>query len=130
MPRPTRPSWSEEQVQVLLGNLLRAGVLLAAAVVAVGGILYLIRDGRAAVDLSVFRGERPDLRSLLGIVGDALGLRRRGIVQLGILLLIATPVMRVVLSSYVFWRQRDWTYVFVTLLVLAGLVWSLAGGIR
>ena len=49
----------------------------------------------------------------------------RGIIQLGLLLLIATPVARVVFSVIGFVRQRDFVYVVLTLIVLAVLLYSL-----
>ena len=48
--------------------------------------------------------------------------------QLGILVLIATPVFRVLLSAFAFWMQRDWIYVAITLVVLAVLAFSLLSG--
>ena len=66
---------SEDEMDALLGNLLRAGVVLAAAVAAAGGIAYLLRHGLGPVDYSVFRGEPADLRSLRGIMADMLALR-------------------------------------------------------
>lgn len=59
---------------------------------------------------------------------DALELRSRGIIQLGLLLLLATPVARVAFSIYAFAHQRDLTYVFITSIVLAILLYSLASG--
>jgi uncharacterized membrane protein len=73
-------------------------------------------------------GEPTDLRSVSGIVTDALSLQARGIIQLGLLLLVATPVARVAFSAFAFAQQRDRTYVMVTLGVLAVLVYSLVGG--
>jgi uncharacterized membrane protein len=108
-----------------LGNLLRAGVLLAAVVVFGGGVLYLARHGTEPADYRVFRGEPADLRSPVGIVTDALAPRGRGLIQLGLLLLIATPVARVAFSVFAFARQRDTTYVGATLIVLALLLYSL-----
>ena len=58
----------------------------------------------------------------------ALALHARAIIQLGLLLLIATPVARVVFSVYAFARQRDWVYVVVTLIVLGVLLYSLLSG--
>jgi uncharacterized membrane protein len=53
-------------------------------------------------------------------------LHSRGLIQLGLLLLIATPVARVAFSVLAFAEQRDWLYVSITLVVLAVLVYSLA----
>ena len=126
--QPTTSKWNDQQLQLILGNVLRAGVLTAALVVAFGGILYLVHHGAALPDYGAFRGEPPDLCSVGGIIGDAILGSGRGIIQLGLLLLIATPVMRVVLSLVGFARQRDRIYVFVSLTVLLLLLFSLFGG--
>jgi uncharacterized membrane protein len=120
-----RPGWSDEQVERVIGSLLRVGVLLSAAVVLAGGIIYLVRHGSDAVGHHFFQGEPAELRSFPGIVEEALTLSGRGVIQLGLLVLIATPVARVVLAAFAFARQRDFTYVAVTLAVLAVLLYSL-----
>ncbi len=124
----SKRTWTDQQVEEILGNLLRAGVILAAVVVFLGGVFYLIRYGATLPDYRVFHGEPMDLRSVSGIVQDVLDLRRRGTIQLGLLLLIATPIARVVFSVFAFWRQRDRVYTFITLFVLIVLLYSLIGG--
>ncbi len=119
---------TDEQMNRIISVLLRSGVLISALVVLVGGIFYLIRYGAALPEYGVFRGEPADLRSLSGIVKDVLSFKRRGIIQFGLLLLIATPVARVAFSLLAFALQRDRTYVVVTLIVLTVLLYSLAGG--
>ncbi len=123
-----RREWTEEGLNQKLGVLLRAGVLISAMVVLAGGILYLIRTGSALPDYRVFHGEPADLRSVAGILKDTFSLRPSGLIQLGFLLLIATPVTRVAFSVLAFAQQRDRTYVIVTLIVFTLLVYSLAGG--
>ena len=120
--------WTDQKVEEGIGNLLRVGVTLAAAVVLFGGSIYLARHGRTAPQYHVFRGEPADLRTISGIVKAALAFQGRGLIQLGLLLLIATPVARVAFSVAAFAIQRDRLYVVVTLIVLAVLVYSLAGG--
>ncbi len=117
----------DPRMQETVGTLLRVGVLLAAAIVLIGGILYLARHGGAASDYHVFRGQPPYLRSLAGIVRSTLALDARGVVQLGLVLLVATPIARVALSAVLFAAERDRTYVLVTLLVLSLLLKSLLG---
>jgi uncharacterized membrane protein len=119
--------WTDQQVDEVIGTLLRAGVLAAALLTAVGGVVYLVRHGREPADHRAFHGEPSDLRSPVGIVQNVLTFRGRGLIQLGLLVLIATPVARVVFSVYAFFRQRDRTYVVVTLIVLAVLLYSLFG---
>ena len=112
------------QFDILLGTVLRTGVLISAAVVAWGGVVYLSDRVVSAPDYHVFRGEPADLRSVSGIILDAKALDGRGLIQLGVLVLIATPIARVVFSVIGFATQRDWLYVGVTLVVLMLLIYS------
>lgn len=118
---------SDERRSRAVGTLLRAGVTLAAAVVTAGAIPYLAAHGLDRPDYSVFRGEPTALRSAPGIVRDALAGDSRGILQLGILILIATPIARVVLLLVDFVRDRDGLYVLVAAVVLGVLAYSLFG---
>jgi uncharacterized membrane protein len=115
-------------LELRLGNVLRAGVMLAAAVVVLGGVVYLVRHGHEPPAYQKFQGEPADLRSLGGILRDSGQLRGRGIIQLGLLLLIATPIARVVFAGYGFARQRDWLYVAVAAIVLSLLSYALLSG--
>jgi uncharacterized membrane protein len=120
-------SWSDQRIEAIIGDLLRAGVVFSGAIVVIGGMVYLIHQGNTAPHYGVFHGEPSDLRSVRGIVRDALAGQGRGIIQLGLLFLIATPVARVVFSIFAFAVQRDRLYVVVTLTVLAILMFSLTG---
>ncbi len=110
-----------------VGRLLRLGVTIAAAVIALGAVPYLAANGLQRHDYSVFRGEPPALRSAAGILRDVLSGDSRGIIQLGLLLLLATPVGRVVLLLASFLRERDALYVAVAAAVLGVLAYSLLG---
>jgi uncharacterized membrane protein len=118
----------EARFEQWLGNLLRAGVLLAASVVLLGGVLYLARHGGEKADRKAFHGEPAEFRNPSGIVKNALDFRGRGVIQFGVLLLVATPVARVAFSVFGFLRERDFTYVALTLVVLAVLLFSLLFG--
>ena len=119
--------WNDTQVQHAVGSLLRFGVLGAAFVAAVGGALFLTRHGGESVHYAVFRGEPPELSSLAGILRGAWHLEPRALTQLGLLLLIATPVARVALSLVGFLMERDRKYQLITLVVLLILLGSLVG---
>jgi len=123
-----RPGWTDQQVEQAIGTLLRVGLMMATVVVVLGAVIYLFRHGAEQADYRVFRGEPADLRGIGGIVRDALQPRGRGLIQLGLLLLLATPVARVVFSIVAFALQRDRFYVTVTLVVLAVLLYSIVGG--
>ncbi len=119
--------WTEEQVEQWIGLLLLAGVMLAAVAAAIGGAVYLARYGGDHESYRVFHGVPRGLDTVHGVVAGALHLRSRWVIQLGLLLLIATPVARVALSLFAFAHQRDRLYVLVTAIVLALLLSGLIG---
>jgi len=121
------PVWTDRKVEDLVGNLLRAGVLVSALVVLVGAVVYLARHGGDPADYRVFHGEPNQLRIIPGVLREAFSFQGRGIIQLGLLLLIATPVARVALSIVGFAAERDRMYVSFALIVLAILFYSLFG---
>jgi uncharacterized membrane protein len=120
-------AWTDQQIDDIIGNLLRIGVLSSALVVLFGGIVYLARHGLALPEYRVFRGEPSDLCHLVGIAKDAWSFQGRGLIQFGLVLLIATPIVRVAFTCAAFALQRDKTYVIVTLIVLALLTYSFLG---
>jgi len=113
------------ELEIRLGKLLLTGVLLSACVVLIGGIIYIYRHGSEVPAYHEFRGEPVELRTLLGILSDSTKLHGRGIIQLGLLLLIATPIARVAFAAYGFARQRDWMYVGIAVCVLLLLLYGL-----
>lgn len=118
--------WSEPAVAGMIGRLLQIGVLAAAAVVAVGGAALLVRHGGDRADFHAFRGATSPLRDLGAIVRGVRHLDSRAIVQLGLVLLIATPVARVALTLVSFLVRRDRLYTILSFVVLALLAVSLA----
>jgi len=129
-PVASAPRWSDHQVEQVIGRLLQVGVLVAAAVVIVGAVGLLARYGGQPADFHVFHGTSSALRSVGAVVRGALALDSRAVVQLGLVLLIATPVARVALTLVAFLIQRDRLYVLVTAIVLVlllyGLIWGRA----
>ena len=116
------------ELEQRLGTLLRAGVVLSAVVTLLGGIMYLAAHGGASASYHVFVGEPAPLRTVGGVIAGVLRGDSAAIIQLGVLLLIATPVARVFISVIGFARERDWMYVCCSLIVLALLCYSLAHG--
>jgi uncharacterized membrane protein len=118
-------SWTDEQVDRAIGVLLRVGVTLAAIVVFAASV-WLHAGSSTNVDVfRAFHGEPDELRSPTAVVGGAIHGHAAAWVQLGLLLLIATPVVRVAYSVVAFALQRDRTYVVITLIVLAVLLYGL-----
>jgi uncharacterized membrane protein len=119
---------NDKQIDEWLGLLLRAGVILAASVVLAGGVVFLARNPTLPINYRVFHGEPHGFRTISGIIGEARAFRGRGLIQLGLLILIATPIARVAFSVFAFLFERDWKYTGFTLAVLALLLYSLLGG--
>jgi uncharacterized membrane protein len=119
--------FDDQRIEIIIGMLLRTGVILAAAVVSVGAILYLVQNGRNTTHYASFHSEPERLKSPSDIFHGAIALDPREIIQLGLLLLIATPVARVIFSAIAFAIERDYMYVVITLIVLGILLYSLFG---
>jgi uncharacterized membrane protein len=127
---PTSPGtkWTDQRVEEIVGILLQSGVMISGLVVLAGGILYVLRYGHLAVHYENFSAERESFRGF-GILGRAAWQGDgRAIIECGLLLLIATPVARVVFSVLGFALERDRLYIVVTVIVLAVLMYSLFGG--
>ena len=122
-----RERWSDQRMERFIGGMLRVGVLLSFALVSAGVALYLAGHAGDSPGFQVFRGEPRALRGVVGIAHEARALEGAGVIQLGLLVLVATPVARVAFSVFGFASQRDRTYVAITLLVLTILCVSLFG---
>jgi len=120
-------SWGDKRIEGIIGNLLRSGVFLSAVVVLCGAVVFLVRHGRSPAEYKIFHGEHSDLRSIGGILRAAKQLQGRAIIQLGLLLLVATPVARVAFSVFGFAAEQDRLYVIFAVVVLAVLIFSLFG---
>jgi uncharacterized membrane protein len=117
--------WTDQNVENVIGNVLRYGVLLSATIVLIGGAIFLVHHGHEPIPYHVFRGEPAEFRRILGIVRSAASLRGRGIIQLGLLLLIATPIARVAFSIVGFMAEKDRLYAVFAMVVCLVLLYSL-----
>jgi uncharacterized membrane protein len=116
---------NDRRLERIIGQLLRIGVLLAAAVVTAGGVSYLVQHHSSHVDYHTFAAGGQSVRTLPGIVRSATRLDSSGLIQFGLLLLIATPVARVAMALVGFALERDRLYTVVSLIVLLILTFSL-----
>jgi uncharacterized membrane protein len=122
-----KTEWTDQKTEALVGELLRAGVTSAAVLVVAGAAIFLLRHGFQPANYRVFAGEPSDLREWRGIIREALHGRGRGIMQLGLLVLLLTPVARVLFAAFAFVMERDWLYVAVSIFVFLVLLYSMAG---
>ncbi len=116
---------NDKQVEILIGQVLRAGVLLSCFVTVIGLGLFLLHHATATPNYHVFHSVSAPLRSVVGLIPNAFHGDPMAIIQLGVLLLIATPVARVAFLVGAFAMERDRMYVFVSGLVLVILLGSI-----
>lgn len=116
---------AEQRMKNIMGNVLRTGVITAAVIVFAGGVLYLIRYGHILPDYEIFKGQPEELRHPGTIISNALSFRRRALIEMGLLVLIATPAIQIIFAAFNFLRQRDYIYSGICLIVLILLFYSL-----
>ena len=117
--------YSDEKMEGEMGLLLRVGVVLSCSLMLLGGIVYVLRHGGEATTFTKFQGEPPALESIRGILREVRAGSSRGVIQLGVLTMIATPVLRVAFAVYGFARQRQWLFTGISLTVLGLLAFGL-----
>ncbi|MBT9676330.1 DUF1634 domain-containing protein [Levilactobacillus brevis] len=110
------------QVQTIIGRILQVGVIFSAIVMLIGLVLFLV-SGRSG-----YSGSYVPRRMGL-ILQGTWQLKPYAIMMLGVYCLILTPVLRVVVSIYAFYKEHDRLYVAITTLVLAILLVALAIGV-
>jgi uncharacterized membrane protein len=120
--------FKDTDMQAVIGWILRAGVLVSMSVIFIGGVIYLYRHGQTHVDYSKFVGVPDFVNNPGGIVHGVFTLRGRAIIQAGVILLIATPVIRVVFSAIGFIMEKDYLYTGITIIVLFIILASMISG--
>ncbi|MBB2149582.1 DUF1634 domain-containing protein [Pedobacter gandavensis] len=118
--------FADRDIQLILGTLLRVGVIASMSVVLVGGFLYLLSDHAMQIDYRVFNPNKSGLSSIPAIFIGLRELDPKAIIQFGTLLLIFTPVARVVFSIFSFLIERDYLYVLIGSFVLLVILYSLS----
>lgn len=116
-----------KKVETLMGRVLIIGIAVAGAIVAFGGVMYLLRYGGLPVHYEVYKGEPAGLRTIVGVIGDAVHVSARAIIQVGIVVLVAMQIVRVAFALWLFRTKNDRVFVGISLFVLVVLGYSLFG---
>lgn len=124
LPGP-RPVLSDASMDAGMGRLLQVGVLLASGTVLVGGVLYLRANGGQRASYRSFTSEPASLREPAALMHGLGHGDPAAVIQLGVLLLIATPVARVIFAVVSFALERDRLYVWISVAVLIILLLGL-----
>jgi Predicted membrane protein len=117
--------FDDRRMEVMMGRLLQVGVGLASVVVLAGAAIYLISRHGQLADYRVFVSEPEALRDPGQLRTQIVHGDGAALIQLGVLLLIATPVARVIFAVVAFLVERDWLYVAISLFVLVVLTFGL-----
>lgn len=117
----------ERAMEHLIGWSMLIGVLVAGAIVLGGGVLYLAQHAGEPVQYHVFQGTHAEFDSVGGVTTAMFGGSHRAWVQLGLMMLVALQLVRVILAGALFTRERDWIYVVLTTFVLGVLVYGFVG---
>ena len=121
-------------LKILLSKTLRTGVSLACLTAFVGGVLYLVREGGKPFSLSVYQYFSYDAHqpasytTWTGIWEGFTQFTAVGWIQMGVLLLILTPILRIVISLVEFLSEHDWLYAAITATVLTVILFNSVGG--
>jgi len=126
MSKGTKNFFADKDIQLILGTLLRVGVISSMTVVFIGGLIYLFFNHSNLIDYTKFNPGKSGLSSIGAIFSGLSTMDGAAIIQFGTLLLIFTPVARVVFSIFSFLIERDYLYVLIGLMVLSIILYSLS----
>lgn len=121
---------TDYDMEQLIGQVLRYGVLTSGIVAIIGGIWYLFQNGSGIPHYTEFNGEPAGYTSLTGIIKGLSQGSAKEIIQLGVVILIATPILRIVFSLFSFIQEKDRLYIVITLIVLMIILFSMFGGLK
>lgn len=123
-PEHAHEHFDDRRMETVMGRLLQVGVLLASFVMVIGGILYMRAHHGEMPNYRVFSSEPVRLRHFGGVAQGIKAGDPAAIIQLAVLLLIATPVARVVFALVAFLLEKDKLFVVISSVVLAVLLYG------
>jgi uncharacterized membrane protein len=121
-------AFDDARMDLIMGRLLQVGVLLAAGIVLAGGALYLVQNPAGRADYRTFTAHPMLLCHPSELLHGLARADAAAIVELGILLLVATPICRVAFAVAAFAIERDRLYVAISLTVLTVLLLGMLRG--
>ena len=125
--RKLKLKWGDPDMELIISRLMRYGIVLASTIVIVGCVTFLIKYGSEIPQYSKFVGQPEQFTSVPGIISSLTTMNGRGLIEFGLIVLIAIPVIRVAFSIGSFMVEKDKTYVVITLIVFVLLLFSLFG---
>ena len=117
-------------MEIWISYVLRIGVLTAGAIILIGLAWFVIAGsptGPSTLNDVIGNGGHSIVVSPHTIIAGIRDANPTAVIQLGVLVLILTPIMRVLMTVLLFFAQRDMIFVGVTLTVFAVLILGLVG---
>jgi len=122
---------ADQDIEKLIGYLLRYGVITASLIVFIGGIIYLHQYQHSSIPAyHTFVGEQAGFTTISQIMSGVGSFNAKGIIQLCVLVLIATPILRIFFSLIGFILEKDRLYILITFVVLSVMMFSIFGGLK
>ncbi|WP_099974127.1 DUF1634 domain-containing protein [Lactobacillus terrae] len=113
----------KRDIELIIGRILRIGVVISAIIITAGIIIYFISG-------SGYSGSGEFPRRFTEIFSGIASGKSYAVIMLGIFMLILTPVLRVVVSIYAFFKEGDKLYTIITTIVLIILIFAIFWGYR
>jgi uncharacterized membrane protein len=114
----------DRKIEMLLGTLLRIGVLISTFVVLTGAVIFLFKHGTETPHYFLFHGKAFRFSSFIQFLNELAAFHGLAIIQLGIFFLVAIPILRVLFSVITYLYEKDYVYVIFTMIVFLVLVYS------
>lgn len=108
-------------MEIIISRFLRIGMIVSAVIISIGMGMFLV-TGKSGYNENFYP------TSFNEILQGVISLKSYAVIMAGLLSLILLPVGRVVLSLILFYKERDFLYVKITLLVLAVLMFGFIAG--
>ena len=109
-----------ENMEIFISRLMRASVSISGVILFFGLVLFLV-TGNDSCPINVFE--------LNWMILGAPFLEPSHVIFLGFMVLVGTPLLRIVASVAVFFVSKDWTFTVITGMVLSVLVLSMILGV-
>lgn len=111
-----------QDIRIAIGRLLLVGIIISFIFIVFGGCLYLFQHGSDIANFQHFNGESILLTSFFGILADVFSFSSRGIIQLGLLMLLFVQLLRVALTAWYFLKENDNLFTGISLFILSVLI--------
>jgi uncharacterized membrane protein len=122
---------ADQDIEQLIGLQLRYGVITASVIVLLGGLLYLYQSGSSGIlSYHTFIGTKAGFTTVNEIITGLKTINAKSVIQLGVIVLIATPILRIAFSLIGFILEKDRLYIGITFIVLSVMMISIFGGLK